>query len=124
MSIYLWLNAALYLLFAVWCTASPWKTSANLGYETLTAGGRSEYLVIYGGLQLGFAAFFAITARGDLALQKLGVLFALCLYVPIVAYRLFTVAKFWPVPSMTLMVGALELGLLVAAVVLYVASTR
>ncbi len=122
MSIYLWLNAALYALFAVWCTVSPGRTATNLGYESLTAGGRSEYLVIYGGLQLGFAAFFAILARGDASLQRLGVLFALCLYVPIVAYRATTVVKFWPLPSMTLMVAALEGVLLVAALVLYLRS--
>lgn len=119
MSVYLWLNGALYLLFAIWCTASPWRTSANLGYLTLNASGRSEYLVIYGGLQIGLALIFALLARGDLSLQRFGIVLSLCLYAPIVAYRLTTIVRFWPIPSMTLMVGALEVALLIGAGVLY-----
>jgi hypothetical protein len=119
MSLYLWINSVLYLLFALWCTASPWKTSANIGFTALSAGGRSEYLVIYGGLQLGLAAIFALLARGDISLQRFGITLSLCLYVPIVVYRLVTVARFWPVPGLTLIVGALEVTLLLVAFVLF-----
>ena len=122
MSVYLYINAALYLVLAVWCTLSPWKTASNIGYETLSAGGRSEYLVIYGGLQLGFAGIFALLARADPGTQRLGILISLCLYAPIVAYRVVTVTKFWPVAGLTLGVGALEVALLLAAVVLYLRS--
>jgi hypothetical protein len=118
MSIYLWLNAALYLGFAAWCTFSPWRTAGNIGYTMMSSGGRSEYLVIYGGLQLGLAAIFALFARGDVQVQRLGLQLALCLYAPIVVYRLVTVAKFWPIPGLTLAVGSLELALLVAAAAL------
>ena len=118
MALYLYVNAALYLLFAAWCTFSPWKTSLNLGYQALSSSGRSEYLVIYGGLQLGLAALFAYTAMNP-QLQRHGVLIALFFYVPIVAYRVFTVLRFWPVRSTTLYVGALELLLLVAGILLW-----
>ena len=91
-----------------------------MGYGTLGASGRSEYLVVYGGLQLGLAVFFALLAI-DLQLHRLGLLFSVCLYVPIVLYRLITVGRFWPVESTTLIVGALEVVLLVAAIVLLVA---
>jgi hypothetical protein len=110
----------LYAAFALWITLSPWKTSAAMGYGTLGASGRSEYLVVYGGLQLGLAVFFALLAI-NLELHRLGLLFSVCLYVPIVLYRLITVGRFWPVESTTLIVGALEVVLLVAAVVLLVA---
>ena len=122
MSIYLYVNAALYLVFAAWCTLSPWRTATNIGYETLSSGGRSEYLVIYGGLQLGLAAIFTVLARGDYATRRAGLLISLCLYGPIVVYRLITVAKFWPVPSLTLAVGTLELALLAVAAILFVRS--
>lgn len=118
MALYLYVNAALYLLFAIWCTLGMSKTSANLGYEVLSASGRSEYLVIYGGLQLGMAALFAYTAANP-QLQRPGLLIALCFYAPIVAYRVVTVLKFWPVRSMTLYVGALEVLLLVAGLLLW-----
>ena len=122
MSIYLYVNAVLYAAFAVLCTVKPWVTATNVGYTSLSAGGRSEYLVVYGGLQLGLAAIFAVLARGDLATQRLGVLLSVCLYVPIVAYRIVTVGRFWPVGGMTLGVGTLEVLLLVAALALYLRS--
>ena len=123
MSVYLWFNAVLYLVFAAWCTLSPWRTATNIGYTALSAGGRSEYLVIYGGLQLGLALIFAVLARGDAPLQRFGMLFALCLYAPIVLYRIVTVLKFWPMPGLTLAVGALELALLIVALVLFLRFT-
>lgn len=115
---YLWFNAAIYAVFAAWCTLSPWKTATNLGYASLSSGGRSEYLVVYGGLQLGLALIYALLARGDASLVRFGVLASVCLYAPIVVYRAITVLRIWPAPSLTLTVGALELGLLAVAVVL------
>ncbi|RPI88603.1 MAG: hypothetical protein EHM42_04315 [Planctomycetaceae bacterium] len=47
-----------YLVLAVWCVARPEVTAESVGF-TLTAGsGQSEYLVLYGGLQLGLAVLF------------------------------------------------------------------
>jgi hypothetical protein len=119
MKLYLYVNAALYLLFAVWSTVSPWKVATNIGYETLSASGRSEFLVVYGGLELGLAAMFAYMAATP-QLQRPGVLIALFFYVAIVAYRIVTVLKFWPVRPMTLYVGSLEAALLLWGVLLLV----
>ena len=115
MTLYLYLNAALYALFAVWCTVAATKTSHTIGYLALSSGGRSEYLVIYGGLQFGLAAIFYLCAR-DSAFLKLGIAIALALYVPIVLYRAVTIARFWPVAGATLATGALETVLLVWAI--------
>ena len=115
---YLWLNAALYGLLAIWCTLGMHQTSAALGYEQLTSSGRSEYLVIYGGLQLGLAVFFAYCALNQ-PLHRVGLFLALALYLPIVVFRWATVARFWPVAGMTVGVGVLETVLLIGAAVLY-----
>jgi len=120
MKAYLYFNAAIYAVFALWCTVSPWRTAAAVGYPALDAGGRSEYLVVYGGLQLGLALIFALLARGDKALVQFGLLASLCLYGPLVLYRAITVARFWPQPPLTIAVGVLETGLLAAAALLYV----
>ncbi len=120
---YLYANAALYAVFAVWCTLSMTKTSRNLGYETLSASGRSEYLVVYGGLQVGLAAAFWYCAS-HASMHRAGVLLALALYVPIVVYRGITVARFWPVRGLTLGVAALEVALLAAGLALYCLRAR
>src|SRR6478735_3097852 len=122
MKAYLWFNAAIYAVFAVWCTFSPWKTAANVGFTQLSNGGRSEYLVVYGGLQLGLALIYVLLARGDAALVRFGMLASVCLYAPIVAYRVVTVLRFSPIPPLTLAVGTLELGLLAVAVILMLRS--
>lgn len=117
MALYLYANAFIYVVFAIWMTLSPWRTAAAVGYEVLSRSGRSEFLVVYGGLQLGLAAFFAMMAASPQT-QRVGVLFAVCLYAPIVAYRIITVVRFWPVGMTTLWTGALEVTLLVVAIVL------
>jgi hypothetical protein len=121
-SAYLYLNAALYAGFAAWCTLSAAKTSENLGYLALSQGGRSEYLVIYGGLQWGLAAMFYLLA-GHADLRRTGLAFAVSLYTPIVVYRVVTVVRYWPVAPLTLATGCLELGLLVAGA-LFFAGTK
>lgn len=118
MKIYLYLNAALYLVFAIWCTVASQVTSTSLGFMRLSAGGRSEYLVIYGGLQLGLAVMFYLCAR-DPAFLKLGMAVAIGLYAPIVLYRAITLVRFWPVPTLTVMTGVLEAVLLVSALVIW-----
>jgi len=120
---YLWLNAALYLIFAAWMTLLPERTARAVGYLTLSASGHSEFLVVYGGLQLGLAAFFAWCAWNG-TMQRAGVVFALCLYAPIVLYRVITVAHFWPVERTTMIVGTLELILLLAAIAIFMRGDR
>lgn len=109
--IYLWINAALYALFAALCTVKLKGTSSSLGYLTLSNSGRSEYLTVYGGLQLGLASFFALSASLS-DMHKAGLLMALALYVPIVAFRLTSVVANWPVSRLTLGVAGLEATLL------------
>jgi len=118
MQTYLYVNAFLYALFAVLCTVNATGTAKGLGYVQLSQGGRSEYLVIYGGLQLGLAVLFWLLAR-DAQFHRLGILIALGIYIPIVLYRAVTVVKFWPVPALTAGTGALELALLIAAAWFY-----
>ncbi len=115
---YLYVNAAMYLFFAIWQTLSPWSTAAAIGYEALTSSARSEYLVGYGGFQLGLTAFFCWAAKSQ-ATRHVGLIFALCLFVPIVPYRLITVATFWPVSAVPLIIGTFECALLIAGLVLF-----
>jgi hypothetical protein len=119
---YLYLNAVLYVVFAVWCTVAPASTARNIGYTSLSNGGHSEYLVIYGGLQLGLAVIFWLLAR-DASTWRLGLLISIGLYAPIVLYRVVTVVRFWPVAALTVGTGVLELSLLAAALAIFYAKS-
>lgn len=121
-TIYLYLNAVLYAVFALWCTVAADRTAHGLGYSALTQGGRSEYLVVYGGLQAGLAIVFFALAR-DPSRHRLGMWIALAIYGPIVAYRLATLVRFWPVGSTTLATAVLECVLLAAAVALTILAS-
>ena len=114
---YLYLNAFLYAFLAAWCTVFPAETAAAVGFQTLTRSGQSEYLVIYGGLQLGMAFLFAYFARSKQ--PRNGLVLALAFYVPIVAYRAITVVAFWPVEPTTLLLALLEWIMLITAAVLW-----
>lgn len=114
---YLYFNAALYAMLAVWCTLMPGQTSAAVGFQVLDKSGQSEYLVIYGGLQLGMAflfAWFAWTAQ-----PRNGLVLSLAFYVPIVVYRTFTLASLWPVQPTTIALAGLEWLLLGSALFLW-----
>ena len=118
MQVYLYLNCALYALFAAWCTVAPASTATNLGYLSLSPGGRSEYLVIYGGIQVGLAILFGLLARQS-DYWRLGMMISIGLYAPIVLYRAVTVARNWPVGGLTAGTGVLETVLLAAALVIF-----
>lgn len=116
---YLWANALIYAGFALWCTLKRKQTSIASGYISLNNSGKSEYLVIYGGLQFGLALFFAYLAL-NAELHKTGIMFALLLYVPIVIYRIATIYFFRSVKRTTLIIGAMEVLLLVGAIISFI----
>ncbi len=121
-AIYLWINAALYALLALWCTLMPAKTSQSIGFIELSNSGQSEYAVIYGGMQFGFAFLFAWAALSGN--HRFGLIFALALYVPILLFRIISVARFWPVSTTTLATGVLEIVLTACAVGLWFGAPR
>lgn len=114
---YLYFNAAAYLLLAAWCTLSPWGTAAALGLRLDGSSGLSEYVVIYGGLQLGMAFLFAYFARANQL--RNGLVLALAFYIPIVLYRSASLALLWPVGPVTLGLAVGEWLLLLAAALLW-----
>lgn len=115
---YLWLNAVAYFGLAAWCALRWRSTSAAIGYVQLDGGGRSEYLSIYGGLQLALAIVFALFALRP-EQQRTGLLVALVLYASVVPFRWIGIAAFGPVGRPTLVLGAVELAMLVWALALW-----
>ncbi len=49
---------AAYVLLAVWCMARPAATAQAVGFDLRPGSGQSEYLAVYGGLQLGLGLLF------------------------------------------------------------------
>ena len=117
-ALYLWLNAAVYAVFALWCTLRLSSTASSLGYTALSNSGHSEYVTVYGGLQWGLALIFALFAWKP-ELHRVGMLASILLYAPIVIHRLASVLRFAPVEKLTYAVATLEVVMLLAAVAIW-----
>ena len=50
----------LYLGLAGWCSYSPGRASEKVGFDLTPGSGQSEFLVVYGGLELGLAMIFLL----------------------------------------------------------------
>lgn len=90
---YLAFNALLYAALGVWCALAPDSTAAFLGLTLVGPAGLSEYLAVYGGLQLGFAAFFGLAAAAPRH-RPSALWFAALVYGGIVALRTTAVVRF------------------------------
>jgi len=116
--VYLWFNAALYFAFGVLCTLKVDKASTAQGFLSLDSNGRCEYLAVYGGMEIGFAAFYAICALKP-EYRSAGVLFSLCLYAGIVAWRLSALMTLSNLSTTTKSIAGLEVALLIGSVLLF-----
>lgn len=112
--VYLFLNAAIYVLFGIASMINPDRMQRAVGYFTVDNSGSSEFLVIYAGLELGLAAFYLLAANRA-ELERPAILFSLCLYAGIVAFRLPSLMIYDPVRRITLILTAGEVVLLLGA---------
>lgn len=49
-----------YLYLAIWCSLKPVETSQLVGFDLNPGSGQSEFLVVYGGLELGLACILLL----------------------------------------------------------------
>jgi hypothetical protein len=83
---FLAINAAGYIILGLLCAFAPHYTAELVGFALPNAKGLVEYIAVYGGLEFGMGIFFAFTFFFK-NLGNAGVLFSLCLYSAIVAFR-------------------------------------
>lgn len=116
---YLYVNAALYVIFALWCTLMPEKTADALGLGFRSGSGKSEYITVYGGMEFGIAMFFLLAAMRP-EMRQAGLLFALLFYGGLVAWRIPTLLMVPGVKQITYGFAATEAVLLGLAVLMKV----
>ncbi len=56
--IFLAIVGVLYLVLGLWCAFLPKRASETVGFELLPGSGQSEFLTVYGGLEVGMALIF------------------------------------------------------------------
>ena len=122
-TVYLWVNAGLYLVFALWCTALPEKTAGAVGFDFRSGSGKSEFITVYGGLELAMAVFFAIGAMRE-EFRAGALLFALLLYACLSIFRVYTLVTVDGIGRLTYGTFALEVVLGLIAAGLWWADAR
>lgn len=88
--IFLIFNGVLYIALAAWCTIAPIKTSSAIGFSLPNNSAKSEYIVVYGGLELAMGAFFLLCAFKANMLEA-GLWFSLLTYGCLMLYRWSTI---------------------------------
>lgn len=83
-------NGVLYIALALWCTILPTQTSQAIGFGLPNNSARSEYIVVYGGLELAMGAFFLLCAFRP-GMIGAGLWFALLTYGCLMIFRWGTI---------------------------------
>ena len=114
--IFLTLVGAMYLGLAVWCSVSPAVTSDKVGFDLKPGSGQSEFLVIYGGLELGLALIFLLPLiRADCLTSSL--LACVLIHACLVAFRTVSLFLYSDIGSMTYNLAVGEWVILILALV-------
>jgi len=110
---------ALYIMSGLWCVVMQTETLEFLGFTLQTPMAQSEYLSVYGGLQVGLGLGMIIFA-GIAAYREAGLLFAAIFSASLFGFRLASMILY---PEA---VGVLPLTILegILAIVLWVGWLR
>ena len=109
----------MYVGLAVWCTVKPDQTAASIGFAFDKPGAKSEYITVYGGMEMGLAAFFLLTALTP-AWREAGLLLGLCLYAGLVLWRAYTFFTISGITGFPRIAFALEGALFLIALFLWI----
>ncbi len=105
------LIGAMYIALAVWCSVQPERTSNTVGFQLRPGSGQSEFLTIYGGLELALGlAFLAPLVRQEYLPYSL--LLCLIVHASLVAFRSAGFLMFSDIARTTYYLAAAEWGLL------------
>lgn len=91
--LFLRIVGVLYIVFGIWCTLLPQQTSLAVGFELASGSGLSEYITVYGGLEVGIGLAMIITSFVR-RLQLGGLAFAFIFSVCLPLFRMPTLMLF------------------------------
>jgi hypothetical protein len=107
-----------YILLAAWCSLMPEETSSAVGFKLQSGSGQSEFLTVYGGLELalGITFLWPLYRPTEVAFSLF-----LCLLIHgcLVTFRTAGFALYSGIPPMTYSLAATEWGIFIGAAVLY-----
>lgn len=105
----------IYVLLGAWCTIAPRTTAGAVGFRLEGAAGMSEFITVYGGLEVGLGLAMILTGWHP-ELRRGGLVFALVLSAALPLFRLPTTIVL-DVPRATYVLLAIEIVLAAALLV-------
>lgn len=97
----------LYIGLGLWCALQPATTSATVGFVLQPGAGQSEFLTVYGGLEVGLGIAFLLPLIQP-AWERSTLVQCLCLHGAIVAFRTVGFVLFPNLPRATLQLATGE----------------
>ena len=105
--IFLAMVGTAYLLLAGWCTFRPGQTSQSVGFSLTQGSGQSEFLVVYGGLELGLGVVFLLPLFNP-ERTEFALLVCLILHACLVLFRTLGFLVFSGIQSTTYVLAGVE----------------
>ena len=116
--IFLAIVGAAYIVLAGWCSIMPDKTSKAVGFTLQPGSGQSEFLTVYGGLELalGIAFLWPLFRPEEVAFPLF-----LCLLVHgcLVAFRATGFIFYSGIPTTTYFLAATEWVIFIGAAIVF-----
>ena len=116
--IFLAIVGVAYIILAAWCSLSPGKTSNAVGFTLQSGSGQSEFLTVYGGLQLalGIAFLWPLYRPTEVDFP---LFLCLLIHASLVAFRTVSFMLYKDIPTTTYALAATEWIILIAAASLF-----
>ncbi len=115
--VFLAIVGAAYLVLAAWCAILPDTTSASVGFTLQPGSGQSEFLTVYGGLQvaIGLAFLWPMCRPSEIALPLF-----LCFLIHgcLVVFRTLSFGLYGGVPATTIALAVTEWIIFIGAAIL------
>ena len=118
--IYLVAVSVVYTALAIWCSVSPAVTSEKVGFELIGGSGQSEFMTVYGGLELGLALVLLFSVFKQETVSY-GVLACVLVHGSLCLFRTISFFSFSDIGPMTykLAIGEWVIFLLGAAILYF-----
>jgi len=120
---YLVLVAAMYIVLALWCTFAPESTSKKVGFRLEGGSGRSEFMTVYGGLELGIAIVLLLSVTHNETVIY-GVIACVAIHGALVLFRTISLLMYDNVGSFTWRLATGEWAVLLLGLSVWYLNTK
>lgn len=108
-----------YLVLAIWCMIAPGTTAQAVGFELQSGSGQSEYLVVYGGLQLGLGCFFIWPVFWKPEVISVAIVASLFIHTALVLLRSVSFLLYEDLGGTTLVLASVEWSILISTLLVW-----